>query len=90
MRAVLSEKILDKQFGEGSAIGKDQDRDNRIVDVPGIDRQGLWQHGPDTSVVEGLASAVSGLFSPFPEDKDEESRNFACRKKKKKKKGMSL
>lgn len=29
---------LDKQLGEGCAIGKDQDRDNRIVDVPGIDR----------------------------------------------------
>lgn len=81
---------LDKQLGEGSAIGKDQDRDNRIVDVPGIDRQDLWQHGPDISVVEGLASAVSGLFSPLQEDKDEESRNFACRKKKKKKRGMSL
>ena len=81
---------LDKQLGEGSAIGKDQDRDNRIVDVPGIDRQDLWQHGPDISVVEGLAGAVGGLFSPLPEDKDEENRNFACRKKKKKKRGMSL
>lgn len=81
---------LDKQLGEGSAIGKDQDRDNRIVDVPGIDIQDLWQHGPDISVVEGLAGAVGGLFSPLPEDKDEENRNFACRKKKKKKRGMSL
>ena len=81
---------LDKQLGEGGAIGKDQDRDNRIVDVPGIDRQDLWQHGHDTSVVEGLASAVGGLFSPLPEDKDEENRNYAYRKKKKKKRGMSL
>ena len=48
---------LDKQLGEGSAIGKDQDRDNRIVDVPGIDRQDLWQHDPDISVVEDLAGA---------------------------------
>ena len=84
---------IDRSFSYSkldNAIGKDQDRDNRIVDAPGIDRQDLWQHGPDTSVVEGLVGAVGGLFSPLPEDKDEENRNFAYRKKKKKKRGMSL
>ncbi len=81
---------LDKQLGDGNAFGKNLDRDNHIADLPGNYRQDRWQHSPDTSAVENLASAIGGLFSPLPEDKDEESRNFAYRKKKKKKRGMSL
>lgn len=81
---------LDKQLSDGNAFGKNLDRDNHIADLPGNYRQDRRQHSPDISAVENLASAIGGLFSPLPDDRDDELRNFTYRKKKKKKRGMSL
>ncbi len=81
---------LDKQLSDGNAFGKNLDRDNHIADLPGNYRQDRRQHSPDISAVENLASAIGGLFSPLPDDRDDELRNFTHHKKKKKKRGMSL
>ena len=81
---------LDKQLSDGNAFGKNLDRDNHIADLPGNYRQDRRQHSPDISAVENLASAIGGLFSPLPDDRDDEPRNFTHHKKKKKKRGMSL